>query len=52
MDDWWAYDEHRYGDCSSLVASDDWDGPTYSTCADAGWAGIVRKFPAAGKSVV
>jgi hypothetical protein len=30
-----AFGEHRYGDRSALI--DDWDGPSYSTCANLGW---------------
>lgn len=36
LGDWWRYGEHKYGDRKSIVESDDWDGPKFQTCVDAG----------------
>lgn len=40
--DWWAYGEHKYGDRRALVESDDWEGPSFDTCAKA--AKVARAF--------
>jgi len=40
--DWWMFGEHRYGDRMALVTADDWDGPSYQTCANA--AVVCRAF--------
>ena len=40
--EWWAYGEINYGEKTSITKSDDWDGPSYQTCADAGW--VFKKF--------
>lgn len=40
--DWWAYGEHRYGERKAIVDADDWDGPTFQTCMDAG--SVCRAF--------
>ena len=34
--DWWAYGEHRYGDRKAVVGADDWEGPSFKTCANCG----------------
>jgi hypothetical protein len=34
--DWWNLPSHAYGERSALVEAEDWTGPTYSTCANAG----------------
>lgn len=36
LGDWWRYGEHRYGDRKEIVDGEDWDGPKFQTCADAG----------------
>lgn len=33
LGDWWAFGNHAYGDRKALVESDEWDGPSYQTCA-------------------
>jgi hypothetical protein len=40
--EWWAYGEINYGEKTSITKSDDWDGPSYQTCEDAGW--VFKKF--------
>jgi hypothetical protein len=40
--DWWAYGEHNYGDRANAINSEDWEGPAYQTCKDAGW--VCRRF--------
>ena len=40
--EWWAYGEINYGEKTSITKSDDWDGPSYQTSADAGW--VFKKF--------
>ena len=40
--DWWAFGEHHYGERSSVVNGDDWDGPSFQTCQDA--ASVCRSF--------
>ncbi|MBV9680225.1 MAG: hypothetical protein JO046_00425 [Solirubrobacterales bacterium] len=40
--DWWAFGEHRYGSRKALVESEDWDGPSLQTCANA--AAVCRAF--------
>lgn len=37
LGDWWNYGGHNYGDRKGIVESDEWDGPKFQTCADAGW---------------
>jgi hypothetical protein len=37
LGEWWVYGEINYGEKTSMTKSDDWDGPSYQTCADAGW---------------
>lgn len=37
LGDWWKFAEHKYGDRKAIVESDDWDGPKFQTCMDAGW---------------
>jgi hypothetical protein len=34
--DWWVFGEHHYGERTTIIRSDDWDGPKYQTCANAG----------------
>jgi hypothetical protein len=34
--DWWNHPGHAYGDRMATVTVDDWMGPSYSTCANAG----------------
>jgi hypothetical protein len=34
--DWWILSDHSYGERSSLVETEDWTGPAYSTCANVG----------------
>src|SRR5207302_6703847 len=36
LGDWWAFGEHRYGDRKALVESEDWEGPGFQACVDAG----------------
>lgn len=38
--DWWVYGEKKYGDRASVVK--DWDGPSFQSCADAGY--VSRQF--------
>jgi hypothetical protein len=40
--DWWNYGEHKYGDRKAIVESEDWSGPDFKTCANAG--SICRMF--------
>jgi len=40
--EWWTYGEINYGDKTSIIKSEDWDGPSYQTCANAGW--VFKKF--------
>ena len=40
--DWWNHPRHAYGDRLAVVTGDDWTGPAYSTCANAG--SVCRKF--------
>jgi hypothetical protein len=40
--DWWNYPGHSYGDRRATVEADDWTGPAYSTCANAG--SVCAKF--------
>jgi len=35
LGDWWNKG-HKYGERKKLVESDDWDGPKFGTCANAG----------------
>jgi hypothetical protein len=36
--DWWAYGEQRdYGKRKAVVESEDWTGPNFQVCANAGW---------------
>jgi N6-adenosine-specific RNA methylase IME4 len=42
LGDWWAHGEHKYGDRKALVEHDDWPGPEYRTCHNAG--GVCRAF--------
>jgi hypothetical protein len=34
--DWWNHPGHSYGERRALVESEDWSGPAYGTCANAG----------------
>lgn len=36
LGDWWRSGEHIYGERKALVESEDWDGPKYETCKNAG----------------
>jgi N6-adenosine-specific RNA methylase IME4 len=40
--DWWAFGEARYGDRKAIVEAEDWGGPSFQTCMDAGW--VASKF--------
>jgi hypothetical protein len=40
--DWWNHPRHAYGDRSAIVEAEDWTGPAYSTCANAG--SVCAKF--------
>jgi hypothetical protein len=40
--DWWNHPGHAYGDRIAIVESEDWDGPAYGTCANAG--SVCTKF--------
>ena len=40
--DWWIYGEHAYGDRRALVEADDWQGPSFETCKNAG--SVCRAF--------
>ena len=33
--DWWAFGEHKYGERTAIVESEDWTGPAYDTCRHA-----------------
>ena len=37
LGDWWKFAEHKYGDRKAIVDSENWDGPAFQTCKDAGW---------------
>lgn len=34
--DWWAFGEHHYGERKAIVESEDWNGPAFQTCRNAG----------------
>jgi hypothetical protein len=34
--DWWAFGEHKYGDCEALIEAQDWNGPSWDVCRHAG----------------
>ena len=38
LGDWWRFGEHRYGERKAIVESEDWDGPAFETCKQAGMA--------------
>jgi hypothetical protein len=40
--DWWAFGEHHYGDRKAFVEGEDWSGPAFRTCHNAG--GVCRAF--------
>jgi N6-adenosine-specific RNA methylase IME4 len=40
--DWWAFGEHKYGDRKALVESEEWNGPAFQTCVNAG--NVCKKF--------
>jgi hypothetical protein len=40
--DWWAFGEHRYGDRKAIVESEEWTGPGFQACMDAG--SVSRSF--------
>jgi dsDNA-binding SOS-regulon protein len=40
--DWWRFGEHKYGDRKAIVKADDWQGPSFQTCANA--ASVCKKF--------
>src|SRR4051794_38435324 len=40
--EWWNFAEHRYGDRAALVRADDWDGPAFQTCVNAG--NVAQRF--------
>jgi hypothetical protein len=40
--DWWAYGEHAYGERLGAIKADDWEGPPFQTCVNAGV--VCRRF--------
>jgi MT-A70 len=42
LGDWWAFGEKHYGSRKAAVEADDWDGPSFQTCANA--ATVCRAF--------
>jgi hypothetical protein len=48
--DWWAFGEHAYGDRSSAVKGDDWEGPAFGTCQNA--ASVCRRFETSSRDEV
>jgi murein tripeptide amidase MpaA len=42
LGDWWAFGEHRYGDRKAIVEAEEWEGPKFQACRDAGW--VCRAF--------
>jgi hypothetical protein len=40
--DWWAFGEHRYGERTAVVQSEEWEGPAFGTCVNA--ATVCRRF--------
>lgn len=50
LGDWWRYGEHRYGDRKAMVESEDWDGPKFSTCVNAG--AVAMQFETARRRAV
>jgi hypothetical protein len=48
--DWWAYGEHAYGERTAVVKSNDWEGPTFGTCVNAGT--VCRRFETPSRDVV
>jgi N6-adenosine-specific RNA methylase IME4 len=42
LGDWWAHGEKHYGDRKAIVEADDWDGPAFQTCVNAG--NVCKKF--------
>ena len=46
----WAYGEHNYGDRAAPVKADDWEGPSFGTCANA--ASVCRRFETSSRDEV
>jgi hypothetical protein len=42
LGDWWAFGENRYGDRKAIVEAEDWNGPAFQTCVNAG--NVCKKF--------
>jgi N6-adenosine-specific RNA methylase IME4 len=42
LGDWWAFGDARYGERKAIVEAEDWDGPSFQTCADAAF--VCNKF--------
>jgi len=42
LGDWWAFGAARYGERRALVDGENWDGPSFKTCAIAG--SVARVF--------
>lgn len=49
LGDWWN-NGHAYGERKKLVESDDWDGPSYTTCQTAG--SVCKDFTSTRRRVV
>jgi hypothetical protein len=48
--DWWAYGEHRYGERAGAVRAEDWEGPKFQTCVNAGV--VCRRFESNSRELV
>jgi hypothetical protein len=48
--DWWAFGEHRYGDRTAIVDSEEWEGPAFGTCRNA--ATVCRCFETSSRDEV
>jgi len=42
LGDWWAFGEARFGERKAIVETEDWGGPSYQACVDAG--NVSKKF--------
>ena len=40
--DWWTFGEHKWGERKATVESEDWNGPAYQSCVNAG--NVCKKF--------
>jgi Domain of unknown function (DUF4326) len=45
--DWWAFGEHKWGDRKKIVEAEEWSGPAYETCHQAGR--VCRDFKETGR---